>query len=88
MNDIEAILRILIVLGVPFLLGVSLGVEIVKRRNASLANDYERLGRTVNDLIDQTTNPLRFTGSGFRVTRQLTVNLNGTECQLTFEAKS
>jgi hypothetical protein len=86
-SDAETIIRLLAVLSVPFLAGVWLGVEIVNRRKKDLEDAHAGLGRTINEIIDQTTSPLRFTGQGVRVTRQIITKRNGVDCKITFEAK-
>jgi hypothetical protein len=82
------LIEALLVLSLPFMLGIAAGVEIVKRRKQTLVDAEAGLGRTINELIEQTTSPIRFTGPGVRVTRTITIARNGTECQLTFEAQS
>lgn len=88
MDDIGTIVRLIALLSLPFMLGVSLGVEIMKRRKEELGCLEAQLGRDINQIIDLTTAPLRFVGSGVRCTREVTINRNGTKCKITFEAQS
>lgn len=64
-----------------------MGVEIVKRRKETLASLEAELGRSINQIVDSTTEPLRFTGAGVRCTREVTITRNGTKCKITFEAQ-
>jgi hypothetical protein len=87
MSEIELLARVGMVLAVPFLAGVWVGVAIINRRKKDLADAEAGLGRLFNQMIDHTSDPLRFTGAGVRVTRQITIKRKGIECKITFEAK-
>jgi hypothetical protein len=76
------------VLAVPFMFGIVVGAEIVKRRKEETASLEAELGRSINQIVDSTVEPLRFVGSGVRCTREVTINRNGTKCKITFEAYS
>lgn len=87
MSGVQDFIGVCLALGIPFLMGIAVGVEIVKRRKEVVLESEAGLGRIINEIIEHTTDPLRFTGPGVRVTRQITVTRNGTECRLTFEAQ-
>ncbi|UPT53106.1 hypothetical protein [Synechococcus phage Yong-M3-232] len=87
-EDVGTIVRLIAVLAIPFMLGVAVGVKIVRRRKEELASLETQLGRDINRIVDSTTEPLRFVGSGVRCIREVTINRNGTKCKITFEAEN
>jgi len=86
MSVVNDIIGVVLVFSIPFLLGVATGVEIMKRRKEALSDAEAELGRTFNQIIDQTVEPLRFTGSGVKVTRIMTITRKGADCRVTIEA--
>jgi hypothetical protein len=83
MIDVEAALLVFS----TFVLGFWLGVKRINRFNQSLVNAETELGQVFNQMIQQTSDPLRFIGGGAKVSRQVTITRNGAKCRITFEAQ-
>ena len=81
---LNAIGSALLILAVPFMLGICVGVEIVNRRRNAEAG----LGRAYMDNLKGIRTTINFTGPGCRVTERREFILNGIAYEWTLTGQA